>query len=230
MMNRSVVSACLFVTTIVSGAHAGDKEFTYIDLQPKANQKLEEGFHGARKSSANDLAYLPQGEQKFAGVKFKTDEACIQLGSTELPKFPKKVEGIKVNKTFAILHILHATAFSFRAEANSEFQKSDKVIARYTIIYDDGTKEVIPVVYAKDVCDWWFHPEKFDRGVTRGKVAWVGTNKLLKDSKRYEGFKVRLYLTTWKNPKPDKKVVAIDYSVGKWPTAPFCVAMTAEGK
>jgi hypothetical protein len=43
--------------------------------------------------------------------------------------------------------------------------------------------------------------------------------------------KIRLYLTTWENPKPDKKITAIDYSTTKeTPCAPFCVAMSAEEK
>ncbi len=43
---------------------------------------------------------------------------------------------------------------------------------------------------------------------------------------------VRLYMTTWKNHKADKKVVSIDYIGRKseTPAAPFCVAMTVEGE
>jgi hypothetical protein len=46
------------------------------------------------------------------------------------------------------------------------------------------------------------------------------------------GARVRLYLTTWANPKPDKKVVGINYLSKKADTvaAPFCVAMTLELK
>jgi hypothetical protein len=39
-----------------------------------------------------------------------------------------------------------------------------------------------------------------------------------------------LYLTTWKNPKPNQKIVSIDFLSRKDETiaAPFSVAMTAE--
>jgi hypothetical protein len=39
-------------------------------------------------------------------------------------------------------------------------------------------------------------------------------------------------MSTWKNPKPDKKVVSIDYIGRKeeTPAAPFCVAMTADSE
>jgi hypothetical protein len=41
-----------------------------------------------------------------------------------------------------------------------------------------------------------------------------------------------LFLTTWENPNPKKKVVSLDYvaTVPEGPAAPFCVAITAEDK
>ena len=61
----------------------------------------------------------------------------------------------------------------------------------------------------------------------RGKVAWEGENE---DSKSLNA-KIRLYLTSWKNPQPKKRVVSIDYiSTMTTAAAPFCVAMTAEVK
>jgi len=61
---------------------------------------------------------------------------------------------------------------------------------------------------------------------TRGKVAWTGEN----EAARAQGKKIRLYLTTWENPKPDKKVKTIGFSTKQTPCAPFCVALTAEEK
>jgi hypothetical protein len=52
---------------------------------------------------------------------------------------------------------------------------------------------------------------------TRGKVAWEGENRCSK---------VKLFLTTWENPNPDKRIVTIDYVTTKY--NPFCVAITAE--
>ena len=41
-----------------------------------------------------------------------------------------------------------------------------------------------------------------------------------------------LYLMSWDNPHPDKKIAAIDYSSKKeeTPAAPFCIAISAEVK
>jgi len=41
--------------------------------------------------------------------------------------------------------------------------------------------------------------------------------------------RIRIFLGTWQNPKPDKRVASIDYvKVGATVTAPFCIAITAE--
>jgi hypothetical protein len=59
------------------------------------------------------------------------------------------------------------------------------------------------------------------------KIAWRGANK----QAAAQGKKIRLYLATWENPKPEKKVKTIDFTTTKeTPCAPFCVAITAETK
>jgi hypothetical protein len=65
-----------------------------------------------------------------------------------------------------------------------------------------------------------------EKETSRAKVAWKGDNNL---AGQYS-CRMRLYLTTWKNPKPDQKIVSIDFVSRKDETvaAPFCVALTAE--
>ena len=100
------------------------------------------------------------------------------------------------------------------------------MIGKYIVHYEDKTKETIEIVYGKDVRDWWFTPE--EKGVSRGQVAWEGENER---SKSFPGVKLRLYVTSWKNPKPTKKVTSIDYvSTKSSAAAPFCIAITAETK
>jgi hypothetical protein len=190
------------------------KKWVFIDLQPKANQKLKDNFHSD--TAGNDLAGLPTGEQTFEGVKFKVEEKCIQLGSKMLADKPDKVEGIKIDKKVAKLHILHATGFG---------TEDDTVIGEYRVKWDDGTDATIPIVFGKDVRDWWYFDSTPDP--TRSKVAWRGENEYSKSLNA----KIRLYLTTWENPKPDRKIVAIDYSTTKeTDCAPFCVAISGEEK
>ena len=190
-----------------------EKEFIFIDIQPQANQKLKDNLH--TENPGNSLASLKTGEQTMEGVKFKIGEKCIQLGSMTLDK-PEKVEGIKVEKAFTKLHILHATGYK---------TDEDKIIGEYTINWDDGSSVTIPIVYGKDVLDWWYTEDSPEP--TRAKVAWKGENEYATSLNS----KIRLYLTTWENPKPDKKVKSIEYSSTKeTQCAPFCLAMSLESK
>jgi hypothetical protein len=189
---------------------AKEKAVTYIDLQPKANQKLKESFRG--KLEGNDLAELPQGNQTLDGLKFHIGEGLIRLANKRLKDdLPEKVEGIKVDAKFATLHILHATGYSV---------DDDTVIAKYVVHYDDKSTDTIEVVYGKDVRDWWCHDSDVDP--TRGKVAWTGSNRAATSF----GNSLWLFALTWKNPKAHKKVVAIDLHSTLTEAAPFVVAMT----
>lgn len=218
-MKPCVLLAVGFVLAAQLGAEQTKNKFVYIDLKPQTNQKLVDNFAG---DEGNTLASLPTGEQTLEGVKFKIGEGVIQLKSPQFKdEKPERVEGIKIGKTFARLHILHATQFGSRRGVVPE----DTLIANYQVQYEDKSTENIPVVYSKDVRNWWWSDE--EKEVTRGKIAWRGENDL---SKKFER-KIRLYLGTWENPHPAKKVMSIDYvRVGESQAGPFCVALTLEAK
>jgi hypothetical protein len=157
------------------------------------------------------------GKQTFAGVKFHVSGGLMQLGSSSVKGKPRTVEGIKVGRTLETLHFLHATCFG---------ATDGTVIARYVIHYADKTKSEVEVAYGKDVVDWWAYPGQ--KAPTRGKAAWEGQNV----AARMFDAKVKLYLMTWKNPYPKKKVVSLDFVATTENTgaAPFCVAITADNK
>jgi hypothetical protein len=210
-----VLSAALAMAGVraLDDAKQAEKKFTFIDFKDKGNHKLKEPFHKAT-LPGNDLDCFTPGEQTFADIKFKIGEKYIRLASIKLSDKPDKVEGIKVDKRFAKLHILHATGWS---------TDDDTIIGEYTITWEDDTTVTIPITYGKDVLDWWVGEDTAESG--KVKIAWKGENEASKRNNR----KIFLYLTTWENPKPDKKVKTIDYSTTKETMcAPFCVAMTAE--
>jgi hypothetical protein len=189
---------------------------TYIDLAPHFNAKLAENFHD-NAFDGNHLGSLPTGKQTFAGVKFNVGTGLIQLASSQLKDRPAKVEGIKVGRTLGKLHFLHACGYH---------GDDGQVIGKYVVHYDDNSSAEVEIVYGKDVVDWWVKPGEKDP--TRAKVAWEGQND---GSKTFEA-KIKLFLTTWENPHPKKKVVSLDYlaTATDGPAAPFCVAITAEDK
>jgi hypothetical protein len=191
------------------------KEIIYLDLQAKANIKLTEPLQGGR--PGNDLADLPRGVRKLGGVKFKIGDALIQLEGRG-QAFPAKLQGIKVGQKLARLHILHAAGRCLEV-------KDGTAIGSYIVHYRDQTTATIPIVYGKDVRDWWELSDP--RKVTHGEVVWEGANRVRKESRT----KMRLYLTTWENPHPNKEVTHLDFvCADATPAWPFCVALTAEGK
>jgi hypothetical protein len=207
-----VLLATLFGLTLAQSAPT-DSKFTCLDLQSQANQKLAGAFHAGNYQD-NNLAALPAGKQCLDGITFDIGESLIQLGCTQLKDKPDKVEGIRVDRSFDRLHILHATAF------NSE---PNTVIGMYVIRYADGARETIEMVYGQNICDWWYEDEEKEPAVAT--VAWMGENELAKKSAK----KIRLYHAVWKNPHPEKKVAGIDLLTAEGSnSAPFCVALTVE--
>jgi len=187
----------------------------FISLKGHTNVKLSENLHSDRFPD-NNLKSLPTGKQKLGDVEFEIGDGVLQLGSSGVDK-AKEFKDIKVGRTLKKLHFLQACGYS---------TEDGTVIAKYVIHYDDKTTADVEVQFGRDVVDWWAYPDR--AGPTKGKVAWEGENEAAK------GFdaKIKLYLMTWENPKPDKRVERIDFIATnpEQQAAPFCVAITAEDK
>jgi RNA polymerase sigma factor (sigma-70 family) len=173
-----------------------------IDLGPHVNQKLTERFHNYREG--NDLATLPTGRRSFAGIPLTVGKGVVRLGGDK----PAKAEGIKVDAKAVKLHFLQACGHGGKLAR-------DTPIGKYVVHFDDKTTEDIDIIYGKDVVDWWVQPGVSDP--TRGKVAWEGQNAFSP---------IKLFLTTWENPKPGKRIVTLDFVATEG--TPFCVAISAE--
>jgi len=203
---------------ILAALMASLRNFEYVDLQKKANLKLTESFHDFE---GNDLKKLPQGERVLGGVKFKVGPKFVQLASEQAPTFPEKAIGIAVGKTASQLHFLHATGWGSPSTVADGTR-----IGSYVVHYEDKTKVVIPIEYGKDVRDWWNWDDS--KPCARARIAWTGSNPAA-DKYADQAISLRLYLGTWKNPHPKKKIVSIDYtSTNKTICAPFCIAISLE--
>ncbi len=226
----SLTAALCLLGSVAPAAPAG--KFLFVNLKPYANQKRADNFGSGREG--NDLKALREGGFTADGVSFKIGEGVVHLGSKLLgTEKPNKVEGIKVGQSGVKVHILHATGYGNGQTIGEEGKEGDPLfvadgtkIAEYKVRYDDGSTASIPVVYGQDVRDWWFTEKS--KGVTRGKVAWQGDNELAKELRS----RLRLYLTSWTNPHPEKRIASIDYVKVQEdsPATPFCVAITLEAK
>jgi hypothetical protein len=223
-MKRSMTAAIIWALG-ASLVAAEEPKFSCVDLEAKFTHKLSDKFGD---NFEGNLLTVPKGEQTFEKIKFKIGEGVVQLGSKMLPAQPEKVEGIKVERKFAKLHILHANCFGGGPSLPGSplYVEDDTKIGEYKVNYEDKSAEYVPIVFGKDVRDWWFRDD--EKEPSRGLVAWKGEN----DPAKKHGCKLRLYLSTWKNPKPDMKVISVDYIGQKEATvaAPFCAALTLEEK
>ena len=219
---RDVVSLLLIVLFLSNAdgqtpdtpAPSGPVKFHPLNLQPKANQKRADDFHQDN-LPGNNLLDLASGQHRLLGIPYQVGDGVLQLGSSGVVKNkPAKIDGIKVGAKFARLRILHATAYSYEEE--------EVVIGSYTVRYGDGATRIIPIVNRKDVDGWWKR-----RGAPEpknAKIAWEGTN----DRVAGIGGSIRLFASTWENPRPDAAAASIDFASNMTKCAPFCVAITAE--
>jgi len=221
---KRIISCALIALALDVAPAADDTRFVLVDLQPYATQKRDDGLGSG--IDGNNLANVPGGEQTLEGIKFKIGDGIIHLGSSFVERHPDKVEGIKVDAKSARIHILHATCFGGGPNKPGDpfYVKDGTLIGQYMVRYSDGAAEGIAIVYGEDVRDWFYVDD--EAKTSRGKIVWTGEN----DRAAMLDAKIRLYLTTWKNPHPDKTIKSIDYVGRKSETvaAPFCVAISVE--
>jgi hypothetical protein len=88
-----------------------------IDLSGYYNATLTENWHPGAGSS--DLAELPRGVQKLAGVDFDL-RGLIQLGSSSrggVP-YPKEMSGIPMKRACRRLHFVHSAIMAYDVQAD----------------------------------------------------------------------------------------------------------------
>jgi hypothetical protein len=147
-------------------------------------------------------------------VPFRVGDGVLQLGCKSIRDKPEKIVGIKFGRAFSRLYVLHATAYAV--------DEADVTIGKYVVHYADGATQSIPMVNGKDVCGWWKRGGAADP--THAKVAWEGTNACVQQM----AATVRLFMSTWANPRPAVGVLSVDHVSAMTKCAPFCVALTAE--
>jgi hypothetical protein len=208
------LTACFLSDLAAAPAPKEGEKIVLVELKDHFNSKLDQNLHTDNYDN-NTLKSLPKGRQKFGEIPFFIGDGALQLGSAQVEKKPEKIEGIKIGSKFKKLHLLHATGYSGMPE---------QVVGKYVVKYEDNTSDEIPMIYGVDVVDWWSYPDQ--KAPTKGKAVWEGENEA---SKGFDA-KIKLYAKTWENPKPDKKVVAIDFvsNAFKESVAPFCLAITYE--
>jgi hypothetical protein len=186
-----------------------------IDLSKFYNAALTESWHPNNPGEpvANNLAWLPQGLQKFGDIDFDT-RGIIQLSSKKLylPRYPFSVKNIKVDQKATRLHFLHSTGWS---------APDGTPVCSYVMHMANGKTHEFIVRYGDHVSDWVANADPKD--AKDSMVAWAG-----KSPANDTGAVLRVYKTQWINPEPDQTIASIDFLSANLDPAPFLIAITAE--
>jgi hypothetical protein len=168
----------------------------------------------------NNLAQMPAGHQIIDDVRFNV-AGLIELASaqdtarTNNP-YPASVENIPMNRFCRQVHVLHGTT------GNADDQTP---VAKLVLHYGDGTTADLDIIYGEQVYDWWFKGDGYPSLAGNTRVAWIGENK----SAKRKGYHIRVFKTSFNNPKPDARIETIDYVSALSPaSSPFMLALTAE--
>jgi hypothetical protein len=184
----------------------------HLDLTSHYNAALTMAWHPA--SPGNDLTDLPRGLQDLDAHTYDV-RGVIQLKGNRLRfPFPEQITGIEVGRSCRRIHFLHATAFE---------ELTGTRIGHYLIRYVDGLEREVPILYGRDVEDWWYDL-KPGQPATACTVAWRGSN----EPTRAQGMGIRLYHSEWENPREKVEIASIDFVSAMTDSGPFLVAITVE--
>jgi hypothetical protein len=200
-----------------------------INLKPWINAALVDSLGGRDDASGNSLAGLPQGVHIFGGIPFDV-EGRLQLMGRKLldgeTLLPVRVRNIKVAAKCVRIHLLHG------ANGITE-DMTGKNIASLVLHYSDGSQARIPIVAGEQVRDWWGPIYDTAAGwnsckptASGSELAWAGGNPRINDEE--PELSLRLYQSTFANPKPELEIASVDFVSSVTDAAPFFVGLTLE--
>lgn len=168
--------------------------------RPLVDNEQRTGWTG--QGSGNDLSTLKPGLLIASGVPFRISDKAVVLRSSHTTQQPLTSGIIKTPLIdFESIYVLHTTAWSTRG-----------AIANYKLTYKDGSVKKIPVIYAKDINDWWNAKPPSD-----AKIGWVGNN---------QSTKVGISLMKIENPFSGKKLKTIELISTNTDCPPIWLAAT----
>ncbi|HEX4645367.1 MAG TPA: hypothetical protein VH598_07135, partial [Verrucomicrobiae bacterium] len=202
---------------------------TTIPLKHWLNAALTDSLGGPGDTNGNNLGELPRGVHIFGGVPFDVEGRAQLMGRKLLDlnaAFPVRARNLEIARNCRRIHLLHGASGITPEMAGTE-------IARLIVHYADGSQARIPIVAGGNLRDWWGPIYETEAGenarnpsAAGSELAWTGGNPWIEQEKPEES--LRLYKSTFENPKPGVKIRAIDYVSTVTEAAPFLVGLTVE--
>jgi hypothetical protein len=172
----------------------------------------------------NDLSALPTGVLTLSNTVFDV-RGAILLQAAPRPIYsiyekrflPEAVRGIPVNARFRRFHLLHTTQ-------NATAPAENTPVYACVLHYADGERREIEILFGRDVRDWCQLLDDSKPETDRGFIVWRGTNS----SATRQGATLRLYKTTFDNPRPGIEVRSLDLVSRFAKGNPFLIAVTID--
>ncbi len=219
-----------WIDDLCSIPRASRCEARQIDLSLHYNLRLDANLDLYHNPADVDLtlAQFPTGSIDLLGVRFDARGVVLArafdpiggvIAQERWAPFPVRVEGIHVDQQARRLHVLHGVCLGL-----AQNFKEGTMVGSYVWHFEDGTIHEEPIVYGRDLRDWLIPDTEPPAELGRGRIGWIGDSPFAKKS----AARMRVYLTTYANPRPDLKVSHIDFVSSMTQAAPFLIAMTVE--
>ena len=185
----------------------------FVGLDRVGTDTLAEG----PAENGNDLNRLTRGVRRMDDLFFRIGERMVHVQGQARPELPREVKGIAVGARGRLLHVLHAAQGG--APPGTE-------VGAYVVHYDDGSTARIPLVYGREIVNWfqWDRPG-FRDVPTVGRIVSDGSNDT---TDLNAGMKIRLIAFSWANPHPEKGIATVDVISHATACDLFLVALTVE--
>ncbi len=191
-----------------------------MDISTYFNRSLKDEVPGDGKGGwsdqgLNDMSLMPAGKQVFDGIPWLVGDPEAPAGAVMLETqrikidkpYPVSVSIACEGKKFSEIFFLYTGAYCWAGKTPDGKVRENAEIAKFTAEYEDGSNANIPVIYGKQIIDWWADPSWQEVSTLNENncfIAWQGPNRSVS--------KVTLYYLKWSNPEPDKPLKSIEVS------------------
>lgn len=218
---RRQVLADLKAKRLQAETQASSVQRHCIDLRSWTNSPFNDIWPGGQKAKDNNLGDFIPGQNFYGGIPFDAQGIVLLAGKKSLEfgrKFPTEVNGIKIGRKCAKVHLLHGGSFVQAVPQGA-------AIARFSLKYADGSEKKFDIVAGEHVLDWWGAIEQKPKD-PETELAWTGRNPNIK--RRAPNLALRLYKSSFANPAPDLEVVSLNYISLLTDASPFLIGVTVE--
>jgi hypothetical protein len=192
-----------FRSAWLADQQGGARSGALLDLEPLGGRPLDLGPFGL--DDGYGLASLEAHEGRFGGVRYRLGTALTLRGAHPRARGRPDRIAIPVGRTAGTVAFLHATGW---------YAPDGETVGRYELVYEDGARVELPLVYGRDLAAW-----------TETEVATIDLDQPWQ-GRTANGLPVAAYQLRWRNPRPEAPIDRIEVVAGGGIAAPIVFGVT----